>query len=105
MLFLLLCLAIVCVCATSDVLSIQWRLACDASRMHRAAAISALMYGLGLLDLLLVVHDWKFIFPVLIGEVSGSYFGIWVKDHYGIKDSPTELPVAEVNERHLRAVP
>ena len=64
-----------------DVLAIQWRAACDQSRHHRAAAISALMYGLRLLDLLLVVHDWRFVVPVLIGEVSGSYAGIWLKDH------------------------
>jgi len=97
-----MCIGIVCICALGDVLSIQWRAACDQSRHHRAAFISALMYGLGLLDLMLVVHDWRFIAPVLIGEVSGSYLGIWLKDRFARSEPVAVEPPVQVADEPVR---
>ncbi len=87
MLFLLACLAIFVVCTFSDVFSILWRQACDESRHHRAAVIAALISGISLLDFVLVVRDLRFFVPVILGEIAGSYVGIWIKDRLAARSA------------------
>ncbi len=89
--FVVLVVVVVILATAGDTLSILWRQACDESRHHRAAFISALMYGLGLVDLLLVVSDLRFLVPLLVGEVAGSYVGIWVKDRLAARAAHAKL--------------